>query len=213
MDLKGIGEAMIAEMLDDPILKHGFTDRIWLLLEPKDSEAGALFRVLGIKRYNTYAEQCNSISGKKTPVHFITGLGYKGLAYKTVLALWTYMQTGKLKGSHSPEKLHNFALAMTEYYRAEGSLVRFKLNKQVVQPDVTYCITGTLTSGRQDMISYLETKNWLFSNQVSKHVDVLIVGDKPGKTKTTKAKELNVPIITELELPAVIQANQKGDPE
>jgi NAD-dependent DNA ligase len=169
--------------------------------------------VLGEKRYKTYTQQRDSLSGKKTPVHFITGLGYKGLAYKTVLALWTYMQTGTLKGSHAPEKLHNFALAMTEYYRAEGSLIRFKLNKQVVAPDVTYCITGTMSSSRQDMINYLSTKNWLFSNQVSKHVDVLIVGDKPGKTKTTKAKELNVPMITELELPAVIKANEKGDHE
>jgi DNA ligase (NAD+) len=211
MDLKGIGEAMIAEMLDDPILKHGFTDRVWLLLDPHDAEAGALFRVLGEKRYKTYTQQRDSISGKKTPVHFITGLGYKGLAYKTVLALWTYMQTGKLKGSHSPEKLHNFTLAMTEYYRALQDLNRFKLNLQVVQPTVTYCITGTMSSSRQDMIDYLSTKNWLFSNQVSKHVDVLIVGDKPGKTKTTKAKELNVPMITEAELPAVIQANEKGE--
>lgn len=213
MDLKGIGEAMIAEMLTDPILRSGFRDRVWLLLEPQNAEAGALFNLLGEKRYKSYIAQRDNLSGKKTPVHFITGLGLKGLAYKTVHALWTYMQTGTLKGNYSADKLHNFAIGMTTYYRAAGSLKKFKLSQQVIQPAVTYCITGTLTSSRADMISYLETKNWLFTNQVSKHVDVLIVGDKPGKTKTTKASELQIPMISESELPEVIRANTQEEKE
>jgi len=58
------------------------------------------------------------------------------------------------------------------------------------------------------MIAYLESQQWQFSNQVSKFVSILIVGDKPGKTKITKAKEHNILMIKEIDLPNYIK---KGD--
>jgi NAD-dependent DNA ligase len=50
------------------------------------------------------------------------------------------------------------------------------------------------------MISYLEQFKWSFSNQVSRHTDILIVGESPGETKTRKAKELNILTINENEI-------------
>jgi len=51
-----------------------------------------------------------------------------------------------------------------------------------------------------DMVKYLEKYGWSFSNQVSKFVNFLIVGDNPGRTKTTKAKELGTLVIKESDL-------------
>jgi NAD-dependent DNA ligase len=93
-----------------------------------------------------------------------------------------------------------FIDAFIIYEQAKKEMRNFTFLPVPPIPKITYCITGTLSISRTEMISYLEQFKWSFSNQVSRHTDILIVGESPGETKTRKAKELNILTINENEI-------------
>jgi len=103
--------------------------------------------------------------------------------------------------------MENFVVALSKFYLAEPTFNNFSFIPPPQPPKITYCITGTLSSSRQDMITYLEKYQWSFSNQVSKFTDILLVGENPGRTKTTKANELNIMSIEENELSTYLKEN------
>ncbi len=65
----------------------------------------------------------------------------------------------------------------------------------------TYVITGTLEAySRDEAASALEAKGAKVGNSVSGKTTALIVGEEPGNSKLTKARKLEVPLLTEAEL-------------
>jgi DNA ligase (NAD+) len=65
----------------------------------------------------------------------------------------------------------------------------------------TYVITGTLEQfTRDEAAAALEGKGAKVSNSVSGKTTGLIVGEEPGNSKLTKARKLNVPLVTEQQL-------------
>ena len=66
--------------------------------------------------------------------------------------------------------------------------------------DIKVVITGTLTKSRDTYKELLESKGITVSNSVTKDVNYLIVGEDPGSSKLNKAKSLNIPILTEVEV-------------
>ena len=65
----------------------------------------------------------------------------------------------------------------------------------------TYVITGTLERfSRDEAAAELEAKGAKVSNSVSGKTTGLIVGEEPGNSKLTKARKLDVPILTEQDL-------------
>jgi DNA ligase (NAD+) len=65
----------------------------------------------------------------------------------------------------------------------------------------TYVITGTLERfSRDEAAAALEAKGAKVSNSVSGKTSGLVVGEEPGNSKLTKARKLEVPVLSEAEL-------------
>ena len=69
----------------------------------------------------------------------------------------------------------------------------------------TYVITGTLEAfSRDEAAAALEAKGAKVVNSVSGKTTGLIIGEEPGNSKLTKARKLEVPLLTEEELVALL---------
>lgn len=66
--------------------------------------------------------------------------------------------------------------------------------------NMTICITGTLSVGRDVMEEYIRKHSGKPTGSVSGKTTYVVVGDAPGKSKTDKALQLNIPMISEDEL-------------
>jgi DNA ligase (NAD+) len=70
----------------------------------------------------------------------------------------------------------------------------------------TYVITGTLEGfSRDEAAAALEAKGAKVVNSVSGKTTGLIVGEEPGNSKLTKAKKLEVPLLAEEDLKALLR--------
>jgi DNA ligase (NAD+) len=64
----------------------------------------------------------------------------------------------------------------------------------------SYIVTGTLaTMGREEAEDKLRALGATVTSSVTKNTTALIVGDKPGKSKTEKAAQLGIKVIDEAE--------------
>lgn len=199
VDLKSIGEFMLGDILEQPKGYHVLSKHPYALLDPETFNLVDLLKKhWGEKRYQTYRDNLNNLH--VTPINFIAALGYDKLAYKSVLKLWYFVfENQPIKGV-SKTAQQNFSEAYLTYQIASVGLKNFTFDPVPPVPKITYCITGKLSCSRSEMIAYLNDYGWAFSNQVSRYVDILILGDEPGKTKTRKAKELNTLVISEDEI-------------
>src|SRR5205807_1323163 len=65
----------------------------------------------------------------------------------------------------------------------------------------TYVITGTLEAfTRDEAAAALEAKGAKVLNSVSGKTTALVVGEEPGNSKLSKARKLDVPLLTEDQL-------------
>jgi DNA ligase (NAD+) len=70
----------------------------------------------------------------------------------------------------------------------------------------TYVITGTLEAySRDEAAAALEAKGAKVVNSVSGKTTGLIVGEEPGNSKLTKARKLEVPVLAEADLDALLR--------
>jgi DNA ligase (NAD+) len=94
--------------------------------------------------------------------------------------------------------------ALVEELRSLG--LRFEIGDELKPVEgplsgETYVITGTLEGfTRDEAAAALEAKGAKVSNSVSGKTSGLVVGEEPGNSKLTKARKLNVPLLTEQEL-------------
>ncbi|MCK4826244.1 hypothetical protein KA005_61450, partial [bacterium] len=199
MELKSIGEFMLGDLLEDPLAYSILTKFPYALLDPDVFNFSSLLKsIWGEKRYQIYLDNLSSLA--KSPIHFISALGYDKLAYKSVLKLWYYVfESQELKGVSKQAQI-NFGEAYLTYEQAKKELINFKFFPLPPVPKITFCITGKLSVPRNEMVEYLSEFSWSFSNQVSRYVDILIIGDDSGKTKTRKAQELGTLTINEDEI-------------
>ncbi len=201
MDLKGIGESTIELLLTESTqLNTILTDYPYALLAPEAYEIGSeILRVWGVKRTNNYLNELTLITGLKNPAHFISGLGYKNLAYKSCYAVAQSMLTD-VKEKINQTKMSNFIEGLLIFNRFV-KLAKYKYIPISDKIQTKYCITGELTQHRNDLISYLNKYDWQFVNQVSKNTEYLILGSlSKESTKLHKAKQIGTQIITEEEL-------------
>lgn len=100
-----------------------------------------------------------------------------------------------------------------------GALVLVKLSSWGIQSDnydpepaasdakplfgKTFCITGTLSVGRDEMKALIEAKGGKVSGSVSKKTNYLVAGEDCG-SKLDKARTLEVAILTEAEIRAML---------
>jgi len=164
---------------------------------------------MGEVSYNNYKKALTNTSGKRSLIAFMTGLGYEGLAEKNVINLYHYMNGSGIKKKVKSGVINSFVKALNEYNTAREMFKTFKFSDPPKAPLKRYCITGTVSLDRADMIEYLEKYQLGFHSNVTKNLDFLIIGDNPGKVKIEVAKRFGVPMITEEEINEYI--NKKDD--
>ena len=71
--------------------------------------------------------------------------------------------------------------------------------------NIKFVITGTINNmSRSQLKTKLEESGANVSSSISSKTDYLILGDNPGQNKIAKAKELNIKIISETDLSAIL---------
>ncbi len=197
-DLKSIGENMITKLILEPVTFKILVEHPWALLDPESFNIlQHLYIIWGAKRTNTYLDELIKIKGRKNKAHFIASMGYPGLAYKTVLKIFYFIQDG-IVNSNIPQKAQtNFVQAFVKFQQIESLLSGFEFAPLPESPQIIYCITGSLATPRVELIDYATKFRWEWSNQVSKFVNFLVIGSDPGKTKITKAEQLGTICLTE----------------
>ena len=205
-DLKSIGENMIAQLILDPDSFKIIVNQPWALLDPWSFELlPYLYNIWGTKKTDNYLNSLLEINERKNVAHFLSAMGYPGLAYKTALKIFYFIKEG-IVNSNIPKKAQTaFLEAYLKFQTIESLIPNFKFAPLPESPKVTYCITGSLATARVDLIDYLTKFRWEWSNQVSRYVDYLIIGADPGKTKITKANELGTLTLTEEEFMEMIK--------
>jgi len=205
MDIKGIGPAAIEKLLYDPECFDVLSEKPWALLDPVTYNIyHRLAVVLSETARLNILDSVSKTSKQKNAAHFITGLGLEKVGYKTAKNLYNYIKFGKLNSRISKEAQKNFVKGITILNSMIKEINYFAFADVPKPADITYCITGTLTMSRDDMINLLEKVNWEFNTAVTTTTDFLIVGESPGKVKTTMAKKHNINIINENELMEII---------
>lgn len=212
MDLHGIGEASIEKLLEHRIINQVLVEHPYALLSPYIyGLTEYIINILGEKTTLNYLDELEVIKGKKNPAHFIAGLGYKNLAYKTAYSIAQQIIGVYNKDNHQGDKVEAF-------YNGLGIMMKFieKTSYQFMtipkESVIKYCITGELSVSRNEMISYLSTYNWLFVNNISKNIKYLILGALPkDSTKLNRAKELGIKIISEDEIYSLLPKEIKDD--
>jgi DNA ligase (NAD+) len=205
MDVKGIGESVIEELMENPEIYETLKEYPWALLDAESFQLSReLLSGLGHTRYQNLVDSVDQTSGQKNPAHFISALGYPKLGYKNALALLQEVKHGKAdsKGKISAEAKDNFQLAMIDLAKALKQLRNFSLAPIPSPAEITFCITGALPLPRNEIIQELSSYGWKHVNSVSKNLDYLVLGELERETtKLRKAKELGIKILESDELP------------
>lgn len=199
--IDGIGEQTIEKLLNNQKCYDILVSKPWALLDLKTyGIILEVYEVLGKATFKNIANQIASVNNYKNMAHFIAGLGLPKLAYKTAIRLCQYLKTGKLTITIQEEAQRNFCEAAILFQEASKEMKHFTFAPLPNQARAIYCITGALSMSRDDMIDFLSSKDFEFSNGVTKETNYLIVGDSPGKLKIQKANKYGIPLITEAQL-------------
>ena len=98
-----------------------------------------------------------------------------------------------------------------EQMRLLGINPETKLAAEVATPlsGKKLVITGTLASmGRTQAVQMVINAGGRVADSVSKETDYLVIGEKPGGNKTSRAKELGITILTEDEFVALAKPTE-----
>jgi len=193
-----IGEKTIEKLLRNPKIYKILIEKPWALLDPiKYNLSADLLSILGNKIYANILTQITQKNKQFTMAHFISGLGLPKISYKTTLRLCQYIKTGKLNIVVSKEAMNNFLKGVLIFNNATAEMKNFQFAPLPEIAKAIYCITGTLSQPRNDMIEYLSKYGYEYSRSVTQVTNYLIVGTTPGELKIITAKKNNIPQITE----------------
>lgn len=212
LNIDGLGEKNVVALVDAGLVKS-----IADLYKLKPEKVAQLERFGRISAQNLV----QAIDASRHPQlnKFITALGIRHVGAQTATTL--------ARGFGSIENLANateddllklqdigkvVAESILAYFADEDNLKLLEelkalgVSPQTVQlnglPLVgkSYVVTGTLSSmGREEAEDKLRELGATITSGVTKKTTALIAGDKPGKSKTEKAAELSIPVITEAE--------------
>ena len=209
--IDGVGEGIIEKLLNNKNCYDVLSTKPWALLDCASYKIMSdVLNVLGLATFSNIIEQVNEVSNTKNMAHFISGLGLPQVSYKTALRLCYFLKSGKLDYHVSSQARQSFAEGAIIYSNAVKEMINFKFAPMPEPAKAVYCITGTLSMSRDEMIDFLEQYNFLFSPAVTRTTNYLIVGESPGKTKIDKAKKLNTPRITEAQLMNLLKEYKNG---
>lgn len=210
LDIEGLGEKNVAALIDAGLVKS-IADLYRLTV----SDVAKLEGFAELSAQNLITAIQNS---KRPPLHkFITALGIRHVGVQTANTLATEFGSMANLMAADEERLLEIpdvglvvARSILAYFvDPDNQAVLEELKSLGVQPittnsshaplkDQSYIITGTLTSmDRETAEDKLRTLGANVTSSVTKHTTAVIIGANPGQTKITKAKQLNIPQITE----------------
>ena len=206
--IDGIGEGIIEALLEDKECYEVLLIAPWALLDMYSyGLVQPIMKVLGQTITVNIFKEVKNASGNFNMAHFISGLGLPGLSYKSALRLCQYLKTGNMSINVSYKARENFANAVLLFTQAKDNLKHFSFSSIPNPAKALFCITGTLSMPRDEMVKFLESKDFGFLESVTKETNYLVVGEDPGKIKIQKAEKHNIPQITEDQLFKLLKEN------
>ena len=212
MNIEGLGEKNVAALVDAGMVKS-----IADLYRLDVSEVAALERFGELSATNLIKAIDNS---RHAPLaKFITALGIRHVGAQTAVALARkFGSLPKLMEATEDDLLEIndigevVAEAILAWFSDEDNVRLLEEMRSLnVWPEdyemkdlpligKSYIVTGTLSSmGREEVEDKLRALGATVTSSVTRATTALIVGEKPGKSKTDKADKLGIPRMSEVE--------------
>jgi DNA ligase (NAD+) len=86
------------------------------------------------------------------------------------------------------------------------SIIDAPVQKSGVFDGKTFVITGKLSKPRKEISAFIKNNGGRVTGAVSKNTSYLVCNEPGGSTKSKKAAELNVPVISESDLEDLINS-------
>ena len=212
LNIEGLGEKNVEALVDSGLVKS-----IADLYKLKVSDVAGLDRFAELSASNLVS----AIDGSRHPklAKFITALGIRHVGAQTAASL--ARKFGSLDNLMNASEEDLLSIADVGEVVGESILAWFsdedniKLLEELRELDVwpkdesniglpldgkSYIVTGTLSSmGREEAEDKLRALGAVVTSSVTKNTTALIVGEKPGKSKTDKADKLGIPRLSEAE--------------
>jgi DNA ligase (NAD+) len=218
LNIEGLGEKNVVALVDAGLLKS-IADLYKLRVED----------VAKLERFGDLSARnlVNAINASKAPAlnKFITALGIRHVGAQTATSLARKFQTlEKLQAVTEDELLSipdigevvaESILAwfadeentkLLEEMRSLGVWPQTEKSGDLPLSGKSYIVTGTLSSmGREEAEDKLRSLGATVTSSVTKNTTALIVGEKPGKSKTDKADKLGISRLSEAEFLKLIK--------
>lgn len=212
LNIEGLGEKNVNLLVDSGLVKN--LSDLYRLDVAKVSQLERFAEVSANKLIS-------AIENSKTAplAKFITALGIRHVGVQTAIALADHFKSLALLIDATADDLLSIpdigqvvAESILAYFADEDNLKQLQemrelgvnpfYDDQTVKPlaGQSYVVTGTLSKmGRDEAEARLRELGATVTGSVTKHTTALIVGEKPGSSKTVKAEKLGIPVIHEAE--------------
>ena len=219
LNIEGLGEKNVNLLVDSGLVKN--LSDLYRLDVAKVSQLERFAEVSANKLIS-------AIENSKTAplAKFITALGIRHVGVQTAIALADRFKSLSLLIDATADDLLSIpdigqvvAESILAYFADEDNLKQLQEMRELgVNPfydDQTvkqlagqsYVVTGTLSKmGRDEAEARLRELGATVTGSVTKHTTALIVGEKPGSSKTVKAEKLGIPVIHEAEFLELLRA-------
>ena len=212
LNIEGLGEKNV-----EALIRAGLVGSIADLYRLK------VIQVAQLERFGDLSAQnlVSAIEASKEPklAKFITALGIRHVGAATAVSLARRFKSLKALIEATEEELLSVddigkvvAESILAWFSDEDNLkmlaeleelgvkVQSEINVALPLAGKSYIVTGTLGSmGREEAEDKLRELGATVTSSVTKNTTALIVGEKPGKSKTEKADKLGIPTIGEEE--------------
>ncbi|MBQ7040607.1 NAD-dependent DNA ligase LigA [Candidatus Saccharibacteria bacterium] len=219
LNIDGLGEKNVVALVDSKLVRS-IPDLYRLTVE----KVASLERFAELSANNLIV----AIESSKTAplAKFITALGIRHVGAQTAVALANHFKSLENLSRASEEELLTipdigkivaesilayFAdednLKMLEDLKSLGISPSFKDTSSLPLAGRSYIISGTIEGyGREEAEDALRSLGATVTSSVTKTTTALITGDKPGRSKLDKAEKLGIPVLSEADFFALLEA-------
>lgn len=219
LNIEGLGEKNVNLLVDSGLVKN--LSDLYRLDAAKVSQLERFAEVSANKLIS-------AIENSKTAplAKFITALGIRHVGVQTAISLADHFKSLALLIDATADDLLSIpdigqvvAESILAYFADEDNLKQLQemrelgvnpfYDDQTTKPlaGQSYVVTGTLSKmGRDEAEAKLRELGATVTGSVTKHTTALIVGEKPGSSKTVKAEKLGIPVIHEAEFLELLRA-------